>query len=150
MKTLKRLAVIAIAGIVGVSAANAMGPGGYEGMQGYGKEHKMICKKMKERGDNIREIMMQLDLSDAQRVALRKVRGEMGQKMRLQRKEMRGRHRVGQFVTAKGFDKQKFIEKALAGSNAIVMLKAERMEKVFSVLTPAQRMKFVELYEAKK
>lgn len=150
MKMFKKVALLATAGMIAVSGANAMGPGDYDGVYGKGGEHKKMCKRMKERGDNIREIMMQLDLSMEQKIALKKVRREMGSKMREHRQEMRSRYHIGQFVSAKGFDKQKFMEKALAGSNEVIRLKAERMEKVFNILTPQQRLKFVELYEAKQ
>lgn len=148
------LAILLTLGLGTVAAIACGGPGHHKG----GK-HK----------DQMMKVVKQLDLTSDQKSALKTLRkankAERKTKMKAMkenRKQMRESMKpdMSQFMTADSFDKeafktqmnQKFEAKRqmMEGKKAAMLEKrATNMEKVFNILTPEQRIKWIELSKQK-
>ncbi|HHH18959.1 MAG TPA: hypothetical protein ENK86_00385, partial [Campylobacterales bacterium] len=108
----------------------------------FGKHHK--------RGGHFAKIMKQLDLTDEQKKQLKALRDEKREDRKAKREVMKGERSavLANALTAEGFNKAQFIQDATAKAQTKIAQRAEDMEKMFAVLTPKQRTKFVELLNA--
>lgn len=152
-KTLTRtLSIVTIAGIMGVTVAHAQPTMADEGMKCDMKKEMMENHKGKHHNKgkhgNMRAIMEQLNLTDAQKTALKENRKAQREVMKAKRTEMKGTHIRGQFITAEGVDRAGMIAKATERATTRANIKADMMEKTLSILTAEQRVKFVELLKA--
>lgn len=144
MTLLKTLTIVSIAGIMGATTLSAE-----PFMMG---EH---CKS--ERGmhkgkqDNMRKIMQELNLTDEQKATLKADRQAMRETMKAKRATMKGASRgMSQFVTVNGVDRNAMIAQATERATNMANMRADRIEKLMSILTPEQKIKFVELLQAEK
>lgn len=119
--------------------------------------------------DRMMKVVKQLDLTSDQKSALKKLReaNKAERKAKMQamkenRKQMRASMKpdMSQFMTANHFDKEAFKDqmnekfeakrKMMEGKKAAMLEKrADNMEKVFNILTPEQRIKWIELSKQK-
>jgi len=119
--------------------------------------------------DGMMKMVKQLDLTSDQKSALKTMRkaNKAERKAKMQamkenRKQMRTSMRpdMSQFMTADSFDKEAFktqmnekieAKRAMMEGKKVAMLekRATNMEKVFNVLTPEQRIKWIELSKQK-
>ena len=152
MKTKKLLGVIALSTLLGMGTLYAVdahntntelkqerpckGKGGM-----LGKHH---------RGGYFQKIMTQLDLTDDQKKSLKALRAKKHKNCKANREATRTAKQttLANAITADGFNKAKFIADATAQFESKIAQKAENMEKMFAILTPKQRTKFVELLQA--
>ena len=128
----------------------------------------------KQRGgpdkNGMQQIMKQLDLSAEQNDQLKTLRESRKDMMQAKRKEfkenrkaMRGQMKpdMSTFMTANSFDKEAFkqemkkkhdAKRAIRESRKASMLdsRADNMEKMFNILTPEQRIKWIELFKKQK
>ena len=144
MKTLKVLTIVAITGLVGATAVHA-GPAC--------EENNKMCQKKKDNRAEMKEIFQKLELTSEQKVAMKENRKEMREQMkakRSQRQAKRSMANMGEFVSANGFDKQAFIDKATQKAQTRIEMRADRFEKTMNILTPEQRIKFVSLLQEKQ
>lgn len=141
MKTLKVLTIVAITGLVGATSVYA---------SPFNAENKKMCHKNKEHRNDIKEIFKKLDLTPEQQSAMKENREAMREQMKDKRSQMsrkRGIADMSEFVSANGFDKQGFIEKATQKAQMMIDMRADRFEKTMNILTPEQRVKFVTLLQ---
>lgn len=117
-------------------------------------------------GEGMKQIMKQLDLSTEQKGALkdlRESRKEMMQAKKEHRKNMRQQMKpdMSKFMTANSFDKEAFkkeMQKKFEAKRAMreqrqasmMEVRADHMEKMFNILTPEQRIKWIELSKEQK
>ncbi|UFH59445.1 Spy/CpxP family protein refolding chaperone [Sulfurovum mangrovi] len=162
--------MIAMIATVGLSSTlMAMGPDmqpcqdskGMHACQGY--KNMKSCKYTKgkhhKKRDDLYRTLRQLDLTAAQKEELRAFR-ETQRAERKAMKEQRGKRQrnvdLSDFMSAEKFDKEAFKaamkermeqrEKMREKRREAMMEKrAERMEKIFTILTPAQREKWIQL-----
>jgi Spy/CpxP family protein refolding chaperone len=109
----------------------------------YGKHHKG--------GHHFKKIMKELDLTSEQKSALKALKKQKRETMKANRDAMKAERKavLANAVTANGFDKNAFIEGARAKFEKKIAMKADHMEAMMNILTPEQRMKFVELLNEK-
>lgn len=120
--------------------------------------------------DGMYKIMKQLDLSAEQRDQMKALKKEGKSQMQASMKEMKENRKairttmkpdLSTFMTANKFDKEAFkkqmndkfeAKRQMMESKKSEMLerRAERMEKVFNILTPEQRIKWIELSKQQK
>ncbi len=120
--------------------------------------------------DRMQSIMKQLDLSSEQKEQLKTLRESRKNMMKAKRKEfkenrkaMRGQMKpdMSKFMTANTFDKEAFkkemhqkfeAKRAMKENRKTAMLenRANRMEQMFNILTPEQRIKWIELSKQQK
>lgn len=148
--------VIAIIATVGLSSAlMSMGPDMQSCKHPMGKHHKD--------GNEIYKTIQQLDLSTAQKEQLQALRETQREERKMQRKAMKDqrdmkskRADLSTFMTSDKFDKQAFksvmkerMEKRdlmrEQRRELVIERRAERMEKIFNILTPEQREKWIQL-----
>jgi len=142
MKKLKVLAVVAVTGLVGLTAVNASPMGGGEKMH----------EGMKQKKAQMKGVFKQLDLSSEQKSQMKALRQEMKAQHKEQKSAMmkgRGMVKMGQYVSANGFDKQGFIDMATKKSQTMIHKRADIFEKRMNILTPEQRVKLVSLMQEK-
>jgi protein CpxP len=118
------------------------------------------------------KVMDQLDLSDAQKAQFKALRDSKRAERKAQRKAMkesrskrvemmRKNRDLSQFMTADKFDKEAFkavMKKRMEQreqmrekrSEAMLAKRAESMEKIFNILTPEQREKWIQLSKQPK
>lgn len=147
MTLLKTLTIISIAGIMGATTLSAepfmMGE--------HCKSEKGMYKGHKGKHDNMRQIMQELNLTDEQKATLKADRQAMRETMKAKRATMKGASRgMSQFVTVNGVDRNAMIAQATERATNMANMRADRIEKLMSILTPEQKIKFVELLQAQK
>ena len=161
--------VIAMIATVGLSSTlMAMGPGMQESQ---GSKGMHACKHMKgkhhkKRGD-IYRTLQQLDLTAAQQKELQSLRETQRAERKAKRKKMQEKREarsakrdqkadLGRFMSAEKFDKEAFkvvmqerMERRLRVKKERreqrMEKRAENMEKIFHILTPLQREKWIQL-----
>lgn len=161
--------VIAMVTAVGLSSTlMAMGPG-MQGSQGSKGMHscKHIKGKHHKKRDEIHKTLQQLDLTEAQKKELQALRETQRAERQANRKKMQERREarrakrdqkpdLGRFMSAEKFDKEAFkvvmqerMEKRLRMKKErrerMMEKRAENMEKIFHILTPEQREKWIQL-----
>ena len=140
MKTLKTLTIVAITGLVGLTAVNACPMRGND-----------MHKGMKHQRGEMKKMLQSLDLSSEQKEQMKALRQEMKAQHKERREAMiKGRGKMGSFVSANGFDKQGFIEMATKRSQMMIQRRADMFEKRMNILTPEQRTKFAQLIQEKQ
>lgn len=168
MKTLKVLTIVAITGLVGVVSANAC-PSGGENKAQCQKNKQETCqtkkqeacqtKKQKSCQNNkhqkgvMKETFQKLELTSEQKSAMKSHRKDMRKQMQAKRAQMhgeRGMAGMSKFVSAKGFDKQGFMDMASQRSKKMAQRRADMFEKKISILTAEQRVKLVSLLQEKQ
>ncbi|HIP61952.1 MAG TPA: hypothetical protein EYG98_05290 [Sulfurovum sp.] len=132
MKTIKTLAIVAISGLIATSTLDASMDDGPRGVRGM---HK----------NPIIKIIKKLDLTEEQKTALKKTRKTMVQDTKSRIKTINQERDISKFVTVDGFDKVGFIQEAGANAKSIAKLRADMFEKTFDILTPEQRLEFIDL-----
>lgn len=99
-------------------------------------------------------IFEQLDLTPEQRILVKENRKEMYASMKdTYCKHASIDHRasmMGEFVSAKGFDKEAFMKEAMQNAEKRAQYRADRFEKMISILTPEQREKLAMLLKEKQ
>ena len=128
----------------------------------YASGFKGDCKHQMHPKDQMFKVMQQLDLTDAQKQALKDIR-ESNKKQRTAFKEAMREKRMGSvkidmgaFMSANHFDKEAFkkqiranmgkrVERMQKNIDIKAERRAEHMAKVFAVLTPEQREKWIQL-----
>jgi protein CpxP len=119
-----------------------------------------------ESRDGMKQVMKQLDLSAEQKGQLknlRETRKEMMQAKKEHRRNMRQEMKpdMSKFMTANSFDKEAFkkeMQKKFEAKRAMreqrqasmMEVRADHMEKMFNILTPEQRKKWIELSQQQK
>ncbi len=118
-----------------------------------------------EHRDGMSKIMKQLDLTPEQKDQMKVLKKERKGQMQAKMKEMKENRKsmmagmkpdLSTFMTANSFDKEAFkkqmnekfeARRQMMESRKSAMLekRAERMEKMFNILTPEQRIKWIEL-----
>lgn len=151
MKRLKVLTIVAITGLVGMTALNACPKN---------CDSQKTCKGMKEKGAHLKDkrahmkdVFRQLDLTSEQKTAMRENRKRMHEQRKAQREKRkgeRGMSHMAQFVSAKGFDTQAFMDMASKRSQHKIQMHAKMFEEKINILTPAQRVKLVKLLQEKQ
>ena len=140
MKTLKTLTIVAITGLVGLTAVNACPMGGND-----------MHKGMKHQRGEMKKMFQALDLSSEQKEQMKALRQEMKSQHKERREAMiKGRGKMGSFVSANGFDKQGFIDMATKRSQMMIQRRADMFEKRMNILTSEQRTKFAQLIQEKQ
>ncbi len=174
MKT--KTILLTIAGLSLTTALMANGPqdGGSEscgehrgqGMHRSG-EHRMGAMHRGQRRGFMRQIGRQLDLTQDQRRKIRQIFREAREKAQAARKtyqetgKKQGRLNPESYMSAEHFDKEAFKRgvleqqakrKAARQARRQVRLdrQADRLEKIFNILTPEQRRKWIQLSKGKK
>jgi len=150
MKTLQVLTIVAITGLAGTVAANACPSNGQNKQM---CEKQKMCQKNNNKRTQMKDIFQKLELAPEQKVAMKENRKEMREQMktkRSQRDGKRGMANMGEFVSANGFEKEAFIDKATQKAQTRIEMRAERFEKTMNILTPEQRIKFVSLLQEKQ
>ncbi len=145
MKTLKVLAVIAITGLTGVVTLNASGVDSVDNDKGtfmHGKSDKGMRGK---KPNHIISIMKKLDLSSEQKSALKNIRKDMKKDIQGHRKSIQEDRDIGKYISIDGFDKVAFIQEAGIQAKNIAKVRADMFEKIVEVLTPEQRIDFMDM-----
>lgn len=160
MKTLKVLTIVAITGLVGVVSANACPSGGENKAQCQKNKQETCqtkkqkaCQKNKHQKGAMKEIFQKLELTSEQKSAMKSHRKDMRKQMQAKRAQMhgeRGMAGMSKFVSAKGFDKQGFMDMASQRSKKMAQRRADMFEKKISILTAEQRVKLVSLLQEKQ
>lgn len=147
LKTLtKTLSIVTIAGVVGLTAVHAQPANGEGESFCHGK--KGMMHHFKEKHERMRAIFKQLNLTDAQKTALKENRKAQREAMKAKRVQMRGSHNMGQFISVNGVDRAGMIAQATQRATERANMRADMMEKTLSILTTEQKTKFVELLKA--
>ncbi len=147
MKSIKILAIASVIATLGLSSLFAeenlpMNP--QDKPMGMYKHHG---KKMGHRGEM--PMFANLNLTDAQKKSLQDLRqGAKGDR----KNSMMKRHGdvMASSITANGFDKAKFIQNSTKEFNTMIVQRADHMEKVFAILTPAQKAQLAKNLQEKK
>lgn len=148
MKTLKVLTIVAIAGLAGTVAASACPSNGQNNQM---CEKQNMCQKNNKR-THMKEIFQKLDLTLEQKIAMKENRKAMRGQMKEKRAQIHGKRGMvvmSPFVSANGFDKEAFVEKATQKAQKMIDMRADGFEKMMDILTPYQRIKFVTLLQEK-
>ncbi|BAF72371.1 Spy/CpxP family protein refolding chaperone [Sulfurovum sp. NBC37-1] len=128
----------------GKQGHNRMGSGAKSNMHGRGMKHNGMMK----------QIISQLNLSDAQKQKIREIKRESRQAMK--QKHMKPKMDFTQFMNKDHFDKeafQKTMEQKWETKDKVrqekreakLVMMSDRMARIFEVLTPEQREKLIEL-----
>lgn len=95
-------------------------------------------------------LFMELNLSDAQKEKFQALQAE-AQKIRPEmQKSRKNNMSMSQYVSEKGFDKEKFIEAQIKDSNARIALRAENFEKRYNILNAEQKKEFAQMLKEKE
>ncbi len=159
-KTLKVLTIVAITGVAVVMTLNAqpMNMENCKKMKQYcnaeknatGKSHKGMNKHHKMRKNPMMKIFKELDLTGEQRATLKAHRKATKMHRKAKREKMFKERKIERFVTVDGFNREEFIQSATQNSKRMIEMRADKFETMIGVLTPEQRLKFVELLKAEK
>ena len=151
---------IAILATLGLGTATLLACGGPGHKGGPFGEHRSGMSK----------VMKQLDLTSEQKDQMKVLKQERKDHMQTKMKEMKENRKsmmagmkpdLSTFMTANNFDKEAFrkqmnnkfeAKRQMMESRKSVMLekRAEGMEKMFNILTPEQRIKWIELSKKQK
>ena len=145
MKILKTIALLSVAGIIGTVAVNAEN---IQEKRGMFQEQREMMQHFKGKHQKIMKIMKQLDLTKEQKTALKANRKAMRGKMKAKRQEMRANRNLSAFVTVDGVNRSAMIQKITQTVTTMANMRADMIDKTLTILTPAQRTKFVALLKA--
>ncbi|CAA6813634.1 MAG: Unknown protein [uncultured Sulfurovum sp.] len=150
MKVLKTLAIVTISGIMATTAVSAINA----------ENIKTDCKSSKcERGGDKHErggkhhrggkhqmkaALKAAEITSEQKTAIKEARKAMRETMKAKRAEMRASGTKPVFVTVNGVDREGMISKSVERATFRANMKADMMEKVLTILTPEQKVKFVQ------
>ncbi|CAA6819741.1 MAG: Unknown protein [uncultured Sulfurovum sp.] len=153
MKVLKTLAIVTISGIMATSAVSA-------------ENIKTDCNKTKcdrgakqDRGGKhhrggkhqMKRALKAAEITSEQKTAIKEARNAMRETMKAKRAEMKASGTKPVFVTVDGVDRELMISKSVERATFRANMKADMMEKVLSILTAEQKVKFVQaLAESRK
>jgi Spy/CpxP family protein refolding chaperone len=149
MKTLNRLTIVTVTAVVAMTGAFAQSSDNTQVAQIVPYQKNMHAKHRK---GYMRALFKQLNLTEAQKEQMKALRQEMKAQHKERKSAMikgRGMAQIGRYVSANGFDKQAFIAMATKRSQAMIQRRADMFEKSMNILTPKQRIKFVQLLEEK-
>jgi len=151
MKTGKLLAIASIVATLGLSSLYAQGNTPLASDAPFCDKAGMHKHHGAKRGDMAQMPMFaKLNLSDAQKESLKALR----ESSKMDRKNHHLMKKHGEVmagaISEKGFDKAKFIQNSTKEFNAMINARADHMEKVFAVLTPAQKAQLASDLQAKK
>jgi len=154
MKTKKILGIVTISTLLGMGTLYAVDANNANSEP----KQKLLCKckgkcgKKHHRGGYFQKIMTQLDLTDDQKKSLKALRAKRDKNCKANREAIQTAKQMAlaNAITADGFNKSKFIADATAQFKSKIAQKAENMEKMFAILTPKQRTKFVKLLQAEQ
>jgi Spy/CpxP family protein refolding chaperone len=127
---MKKRLIITVASILAIGALAFASPMNFKGCQNKGPmDQTMLVEK--------------LNLTDAQKKEIATIR----QTNMETRQAMMGQNRVrfSSYLSASGFDKAKFIKDKLAQEEMKTSRMADNFEKIYNVLTPAQKDEFIKL-----
>jgi len=145
LKTLmKTLSIVTIAGVVGLTTVHAQpldNGEGYGNVKGMMQHHKGKHNKM-------RAIFKQLNLTNAQKKALKANRKAQREGMRAKRAQRRVSHNMGKFISVNGVDRAGMIAQATKRATERANMRADMLEKTLRILTAEQKTKFVALLKA--
>ena len=152
MKTKKLLGVIALSTLLGIGTLYAVDTNSTNSEI----KQKRPCKGgmlgKHHKGSYFQKIMTQLDLTDEQKKSLKALKAKKHKNCKANHKAMQRAKQMilANAITADGFNKAQFIADATAQFKSKITQKAENMEKIFAILTPKQRIQFVELLQAEQ
>lgn len=129
---MKKRLIITLASVLAIGALAFASPMNFKGCQNKGPmDQTMLVEK--------------LNLTDAQKKEIAAIR----QANMETRQMMMGQNRVkfSSYISEKGFDKAKFIKDKLAQEEMKTSKMANNFEKIFNVLTPAQKGELVKLMQ---
>lgn len=145
LKTLtKTLSIVTIAGVVGLTTVHAQP---LDNGEGYGNAKGMM-QHHKGKHNKMRAIFRQLNLTNAQKKALKANRKAQRQAMRAKRAQRRASHNMGKFISVNGVDRAGMIAQATKRATERANMRADMIEKTLSILTAEQKTKFVALLKA--
>ncbi len=147
MKILKTVSILAIAGIIGTVAIQAEPFRGKP--DGFMQERMEMMQLMKAKHQEMKALFEQLNLTDTQKESIQANRKTMRQEMQQMRKELMSGRDMKQFITVDGVDREAILEKASQNAQKMAGKRVDMMEKTLSILTADQRVKLVELIQAK-
>ncbi|CAA6806001.1 MAG: Unknown protein [uncultured Sulfurovum sp.] len=149
MKVLKTLAIVTISGIMATTAVSAesvkpdcktskceRSGKHYKG----GKAHKMF---------KIKSALKAANITSEQKASIKEARKAMKATMRAKREEMKASGTRPKFITMDGVDREGMIAKSVERATFKANMKADMMEKVLAILTPEQRVQFVQALQTK-
>lgn len=153
LKTVTVVSLVALMGLVSVHAADTQGYKACPEKKSMKADSYKCQKKCQGKYQNkhygkhykIKAIMKQLDLTAAQKRALKESRKAMRMQMKAKRKVMRESGGMSQFITEKGVDRAGMLSFATKQMTQRVNARADMMEKILSILTTQQKTKFVRL-----
>jgi len=119
--------------IVSVAAANLIAFGPNHNARGFGHKPPIV------------KVLKELDLSDAQKEALKALRDEQIKIKKAFIEQKMADSEV--FFTEAGFDRKKFISKATAGFEIRINARADFIEKVYAILDENQRVEFAHMMQ---
>lgn len=144
MKILKTVAIVSIAGIIGTMVLNAEEikdrgacSGKKEMMQGHKGKHKQM-----------RKVLKQLDLTDEQKTTLKADREAMKEERKAMREVRKASGGIGQFISVNGVDREALTAEITKRATTRANMKADKIEKIMTVLTDEQKTKFVTLMQS--
>lgn len=146
MKKIKTiLAILIILSIAAVSQADPL-----MSNEPMGGHHMAGCKK--ERAQmfeaHMQRLQKDLNLSNAQMEQIRALKKEGFEAVKSARRNLK--NPMAEATKSIIFDKGVFVSVATDNAKTLAQIKAERMEKFYSILTPEQRQKFVEIIKNRK
>jgi len=160
MKTLKVLTIVAVTSVAGVMTLHAQ-PMNMENCKTMKQQcntekktacnsHKRMNKHHKMRKNPMMKIFRELDLTEEQRATLKANRQATQVQRKAEREKRFKERKIEKFVTVDGFDREAFIQSATQNSKRMIEMRADKFETMIGVLTPEQRLKFIELLKAEK
>lgn len=143
---------------LGLGTATLFAYGGADGQNMQQCKHHTEGKFKHHRGDGMMKTLQELNLSDTQKMQLKQIRQEQKAQRQANKQAMQARMKpdMAQFMSADKFDKEAYkaqmtqrfeAKRAMMEAKREQMLekRAEKMEKIFMILTPEQRIKWIEL-----
>lgn len=100
--------------------------------------------------DRIFKIIRQLNLTEEQKEILWKENHKMREVIHNKRNAMRKEGGFKQFVTVEKFDKHGFIALEKRHANSRIQMRADRVEKLYNILTVDQKKELVELLKCRR
>jgi Spy/CpxP family protein refolding chaperone len=105
-------------------------------------------KKMERSSSNA--LFMELDLSDAQKQKFQELQAD-AQKIRPEMQKSRKTNmRMSQYISEKGFDKQKFIDDQTKDMTARITMRADNFEKRYNILNNEQKKEFASILKERE
>ena len=136
LKTLAAVTVVSLMATTAVSAENTFN----------GNSPKM--QHMKAKQQKLKTALKSLNLTQEQRTTIRDARKNMRTQMKAKRQEMRSSHKVAQFLSVNGVDRNAMVNKATEMARFRANLRADMFDKIFLVLTTEQKSQFVQAMKA--